>query len=88
MLRFAGDLQESPCTCENLKKKWTQSAKAFRSPFQWGLAVGIAGDPSIFPWPQQDPSGLWQLHGLAGQPHLSRFLDPEDEPVIIETQQH
>ena len=86
-IAFSSDPLSETQIPQNLKK-WTQSSKAFRSPFQWGLAVGIAGDPSIFPWPQQDPSGLWQLHGLAGQPHFSRFLDPEDEPVIAETQQH
>lgn len=68
---FAGDLQESPCTCENLKKR-AQSSKAFRSlssgDWLWGLQ-----ETSIFLWPQQDPSGLWQLPGLAGQPHLSQL---------------
>lgn len=45
--------------------------QASRSPLQWGLAVGIAGDPSIFPWLQQDLSGLRQVRGFVGQPHLS-----------------
>lgn len=72
ILRFAGDLlQESTCTREHLKENGIQALQASRSPFQWGLAVGIAGDPSVFPWLQQDLSGLRQVCGSVGQPHLS-----------------
>ena len=72
ILRFAGDLlQESTCTREHLKENGIQALQASGSPFQGGLAVGIAGNSSIFPWLQQDLSGLRQVHGLAGQPHLS-----------------